>query len=269
MPFTRAGDLTVHYDITGPADAPPLVFVNSLGTNLHLWDAQATHFAQSRRVVRYDLRGHGMTTTTPQENYRIEVLADDLAALLDALGIARAAVVGLSIGGVIAQRFAAQFPERVERLVLCATGNRIGSAEMWSERIAHVRREGIGAIVPATLRRWFASQTHDNEPATVDGFRQMLSRTPVDGYASCCAALRDADLAADDARIVAPTLVIAGDADAVTPPATAAELCAAIPGAELAVIPGAAHIVNIDAPAAFNALLDTFLAAPAASGVAA
>jgi 3-oxoadipate enol-lactonase len=266
MPFTRAGGLTVHYETTGPVGAPPVVLIHSLGTNLHLWDAQVPALAERYRVVRYDLRGHGLSAQPPQREFTVADLAGDLDALLDALAIPRTSVVGLSIGGTIAQRFAAAYPARVERLVLAATGSRVGTAASWSERIVTVERDGMGALVEGTMTRWFSERTRAEDPVLVDGFRQMLERTPVAGYVGCCAALRDADLHDDDARIEAPTLVIAGTADTSTPPATGAALQAAIPGARLAVIEGAAHIINADRPTEFLTLLEDFLSARAVAG---
>jgi 3-oxoadipate enol-lactonase len=237
MPFTRAGGLTVHFEIAGPADAPPVVLIHSLGTNLHLWDAQVPSLAERYRVVRYDLRGHGLSGSPSQREFTVDDLAGDLDALLDALAIPRAKVVGLSIGGTIAQRFAAAYPDRVERLVLAATGSRVGTAESWSERITTVERDGMAPLIDGTMTRWFSQRT-----------------------------LRDADLRDDDARIEAPTLVIAGTADTSTPPTTGAALQAAIAGAQLAVIEGAAHIINADRPTEFLTLLEDFLSTRAVAG---
>jgi 3-oxoadipate enol-lactonase len=259
MPFTSVDGRTVHYDITGPADAPPVAFANSLGTNFHLWDPQLPALASWYRVIRYDMRGHGLSASGSRREYTIAELADDLAGLLDALDVERASVVGLSIGGVVAQRFAAEYPARIERLVLCATGNRIGTVATWTERMETAEREGMAPLVEATLGRWFTPRMHVERPVEVDGFRQMLSRTPVAGYVGCCAALRDADLNADDARIAAPTRVIAGSEDVVTTPEMGAALRDAIPGAELAVIPGAKHLLNVECPDEVAGLVQAFL----------
>jgi len=267
MPFSRAGGLTVHYDLAGPQDGPLVVLLNSLGTNVRLWDTQVPALAERHRVVRYDMRGHGLSAGPPEREYTIAQLADDLADLLDALAIERATLVGLSIGGVVAQRFAAAYPARTERLVLCATGNRIGTAELWNERMETAEREGIAALAEGTLGRWFTPAMHAARPTDVDGFRLMLTRTPVAGYVGCCAALRDADLAADDARISAPTLVIAGSDDPSTPPALCAALRDAIPGARLEVIDSAAHILNVERPDAFNRVLHAFLGAAVAGRI--
>jgi 3-oxoadipate enol-lactonase len=269
MPFVHADGLTVHVDISGPSDAPAILFANSLGTNLHIWDAQASALANRYRVVRYDMRGHGMTSLAPPgEDYAIGRLADDAAALLDALRIERASFVGLSIGGMVGQRFAAAYPDRIDALVLCSTGSRIGSADVWDSRIATVRSAGVAPLVEATLGRWFTPPTHVERPDLVRGFGLMLERTPVSGYAGCCAAIRDADLRADDTRIRARTLIVSGAADVVTPPASGAEIRDAVPGARLAVLENAAHMLCAERPDALNRLLEDFVGAAAPVGSA-
>jgi 3-oxoadipate enol-lactonase len=234
---------------------------------VHLWDAQVPPLARQFRVVRYDMRGHGLSASGPEREYTIAQLADDLAGLLDALGIERASIVGLSIGGVVGQRFAAEYPERTEKLVLCATGNRIGTAATWGERIAVAESEGMAPLVEATLGRWFTPRMHAEQPVVIDGFRQMLLRVPISGYIGCCAALRDADLRADDARISAPTLVIAGADDIVTTPDMGAAMRDAIHGAELTVIPHAAHLLNVERADEVTSRLQAFLVARVASRV--
>ncbi|HTJ26842.1 MAG TPA: 3-oxoadipate enol-lactonase [Candidatus Limnocylindria bacterium] len=260
MPFVRTGDLVTYYELSGPSGAPVVAFANSLGTNVHIWDAQRDAFARTFRVLRYDMRGHGLTSAgTPGRVISIATLADDLAALLDALAIPSVRLVGLSIGGMVAQRFAAAYPHRVDALVLCATGSRIGTSEVWQTRIATVEREGIGAIVEATMERWFTPRAHREQPVLVAGFATMLARAPLSGYVAGCRAIEVADLRADDAGITAPTLVVAGAGDVVTPPASGEELCALIGGAELVVLDDAAHILCAEQPAAFDAAVLGFL----------
>lgn len=264
MPFARAADIVVHFVADGPPDAPVVLLANALGSNLHMWDDQLAALARAHRVLRYDMRGHGLTGVTAPDDARpvtVERLAADAIALLDALGIVRARFVGLSIGGLVGQRVAAEYADRVESLVLCATGSRIGDAATWNARIAAVERDGLGAIVDATMARWFTDRMHAERPDVVRGFATMLARTPVAGYVGGCRAVRDADLRADGARIRCRTLIVAGAADPSTPPALGAELRDAIAGAELLVIDGAAHILNVEQPAATNAALLRFLEA--------
>ncbi len=262
MPYIRANDAAVYYEFAGPSDAPVVMLANSLGTNVHVWDAVVPELAAGSRVLRFDMRGHGLTDAGPEPT--MQDLANDALALLDALEIARVRFIGLSIGGMIGQQFAADHPERVEALVLCATASRIGTASVWNERIAAVRQSGTAAITRGVLARWFTPETHSDQPELIRGFGNMLARTPADGYAGACAAIRDADLAIRDGKIAAPTLVVSGAQDAVTPPSDGQALCDAIPGARLAVIDGAAHIIPAERPSDFVHHVVPFLRDPLA-----
>ncbi len=263
MPFVALDDINVYYDLDGPADAPIVLLANSLGTNVHVWDAQLAELAATHRVLRFDMRGHGLTGAGSRASLSIADFADDAAHLLDALAIRTVTFVGLSIGGMIGQRFAAVYPERVEALALCATASRIGTPDVWETRISAVERGGMQAIVPGVLERWFTARAHGGQPALVAGFGTMLERTPPVSYIAACRAIRDADLRAEDAAVRCRTLVIAGAEDAVTTPAMAGEMCALIPGAQMHVIDACAHILCAEAPADFNAVLLPFLAARA------
>jgi len=262
MPFVRADDLTVHYDLAGPVGAPIVLFAHSLGTDMRVWDAQVAAFTQTRRVLRYDMRGHGLTDDAAPQTYTIDRLAQDARALLDALAIERVTFIGLSIGGMVAQRFAALYPQRLEALVLCATASQIGPPSIWASRIAAVMRDGMSDIADSVLARWFTPATYAANPDLVRGFGNMLRRTPAAAYAACCAAIRDADLRADDARISIPTLVVSGAGDPVTPPAAGAALCDAIAGARMTVLENASHVLCAEQPAAFNECVLSFLGNP-------
>jgi len=264
VPFIRAGDLAVHYELAGPANAPVVMFANSLGTNFHVWDAQAEAMTATFRVLRYDMRGHGMTDcpapTAAVPGFTIDQLAGDAVALLDALGLDKVHFCGLSIGGMVAQRLGGTVPDRLLSLVLCDTASRIGTPAMWQDRVAAIRAGGMDSIADAVLTRWFTPAFYAREPAALAGFRNMLSRTPVDGYGGCCLAIRDADLRADCARITTPTHVVVGDQDASTPPDLVRETAASIDGAEVSVIEGAGHIPTAEQPEALNRILLRFLA---------
>jgi 3-oxoadipate enol-lactonase len=262
VPFIRAGSATVFYDLCGPHDRPTVALGNSLGTNVHVWDAVLEGLATSFRVLRFDMRGHGLTDTGAPPS--LDALARDAVALFDALEIERVSFVGLSIGGMIGQRLAAAHPERVDALVLCATANRIGTLQVWDERIDAIRRGGMTAVSEGVLGRWFTPETHAQQPELIAGFANMLERTPAGGYIGACEAIRDGDLVADDARIVCPTLVIAGALDPVTPPADAYRLAEAIDGARVTVIDGAAHIVPVERPGEFLHAAIPFLREPRA-----
>ena len=264
MPFVRVDDLVVHYELTGPADAPVVAFGNSLGTSYHLWDDNVGALVDRFRLLRYDMRGHGLTSVTPGERRAsVDTLTSDLVGLLDVLDIGRVRYVGLSIGGMVGQRFAATLPQRVEALALCATGSQLGTAELWNTRIAAVEKDGVASLVDGILARWFTETTRRERPDLVAGFGTMVARPPDAGYIGGCISVRDADLRADDRRIIAPTLIISGRDDLAAPPAAGEAMHAAIPGARLALLDGAAHILNAERPAQFNSLLATFLTDPA------
>jgi 3-oxoadipate enol-lactonase len=263
MPFVRCQDIVVHYDFSGPRDAPVVMLANSLGSTVHLWDEQMNALALRHRVLRYDMRGHGLTDATEGDDASaatVERFADDAVALLDALGVHRVSLVGISLGGMVAQRVAARHADRVDRLVLCATASRIGPPAKWDTRIVTIQRQGIDAIVDGVLGGWFTEHVHAHRPELVRGFANMLRRTPPEGYIAGCRAVRNADLREDDALIRARTLVIAGSHDETITPQVADELRGAIAGAQLHVL-HAAHMLNAEQPAAFNEAVLDFLEA--------
>jgi len=247
MPLIAANGTTLHYEVEGPEDAPVVVFSNSIGTTLEMWDAQARVLAPRYRVLRYDTRGHGRSPLA-QGSVTIGVLADDLAGLLDALGIGRAHVVGLSLGGMTAQALAAARPDRVHGLVLMATSAYLPLG--WAERAALVRRDGMGAIAGAVMERWFTPAFRTD--ARVTALHGRFLQTEPEGYALCCEAIGAMDLRPGNATITAPTLIIAGANDPATPPAMSEDIRSLIPGSELIVLPRAAHILSIEQDAAVN-----------------
>ncbi len=258
MPQLEVNGVSLHYIFDGTEGAPVLMFANSLGTDLDLWDEQTPEFAALFRILRYDMRGHGKSSEAPGE-YRMEDLVADALGLIDALGIEQVHFCGLSLGGMVGQMLAARHPERVASLTLCATACRIGSPEVWEERITEVLDRGMTAIVDEVIARWFTESFRKREPEKVEEIKSMLLDTMPVGYAGCCAAIRDADLCEEIAGIRAPTLCVAGRYDPVTPPERLEELAERIPGARLAVLE-AAHLVNVEARDAFNDTLGRFLA---------
>jgi 3-oxoadipate enol-lactonase len=239
----------VHHEATGPNDAPVLVLVNSLGTDLRVWDALLPLLGDRFRTLRYDKRGHGLTDATPVP-YAMATLAADLALLLDARQARDVIVCGLSIGGMIAQSLASTRPELVRGLVLMDTAHKIGTPEMWADRIAAIRAGGIASIADAILVRWFSPDFHVQRPAELAGWRNMLTRTSLDGYLGCCAAIRDADLTSAARALTVPSLCIVGDQDGSTPPELVAELSRIIPNARLVTVTGAGHLPCVEQPAA-------------------
>lgn len=239
----------VHHTFAGPEDAETglVVLSNSLGTTLEMWQPQAALLARNRRVLRYDMRGHGRSPV-PETPYSIADLGADLVALLDRHGIARASLCGVSLGGMVSMWVAAHAPERVDRLVLCSTSAIMGPPESWTERAALVRREGMGAVADTVVARWFTPGFTAARPDVVAAIRAQLASTPPEGYAGCCEALKDMDQRPDLPSISAPTLVIAAEGDPSTPPAHARTIAGLIPGARLEVLDRGAHLVNVEEP---------------------
>jgi 3-oxoadipate enol-lactonase len=237
--------VAVYHAVEGRPDAPAVVLSNSLGATPAMWDPQMPALTQSFRVIRYDHRGHGRSPAPPGP-YDIEDLGHDLVALLDRLGVARAHVFGVSIGGMVGMWVAAHAPDRVDRLVLCSTSSRLGPPEAWAERAATVRAKGTAAVADAVVARWFTPAYAARNPGTVAEMRAMLAATPAEGYAACCGAVERMDLRADLGAIRAPTLVIAGADDPATPPSQAERIADGITGSRLVVIEDAAHLVNVE-----------------------
>jgi 3-oxoadipate enol-lactonase len=257
MPFADLHGLRVHYSLTGKENAPVLIFSNSLGTNFSMWDPQAAALEKEFRVLRYDTRGHGQTAVTPGP-YSIEQLSRDVLALLDHLKLDRVNFCGLSMGGMIGMWLGIHAPQRFHRIVLCNTAAKIGTAEMWNARIETVRKGGTKSVAAAVVERWFTPEFRAASPAAVATALQMLENSPAEGYAECCAAIRDMDQRETVKNVRVPTLVIAGAKDPVTPPAEGRFLADHIPGAKYAELP-AAHLSNIEAAPQFTAELTKFL----------
>ncbi len=257
MQTITLGQVVHHVAESGDPMGRPIVFANSLGTDLRVWDAVLPLLPAGLRVLRYDKRGHGLSDCPPGP-WSITELADDLAGILDARGIAGAAIVGLSVGGLIAQALAARRPDLVRALVLSNTAARIGTAESWNDRIAAVETTGIAPIADAVLERWFTAPFRA-DPARLAPWRNMLTRTPAAGYAATCAAIRDADLTDSTRGLTLPTLALAGDADGSTPPDLVRATAALIPGARFEVIANAGHIPGVEQPEATARLLAAFL----------
>ena len=264
MPTIKIGDAQLHYQLEGPDHLPVLVLSNSLGTNLSMWGPQMPALYPHFRVLRYDTRGHGQSSVTPGP-YSVAQLGQDVLALLDHLGIERAHFCGLSMGGQIGMWLASQAPQRIERLVLCNTGARIGTADSWNARIAKVNEDGLASIVPAVLDRWFTADFQQRAPQQVAIVREMLLNTESAGYAANCGAVRDADLREEIRKIVAPTLVIGGQQDQATPLDDSRLIADRIAGAELVEL-NAAHLSNWEVTQTFTAHLLRFLLGETAQG---
>jgi 3-oxoadipate enol-lactonase len=250
--------VAVHHEVIGRADAPALLLSNSLGSTLDMWEPQVAPLAERFRLIRYDLRGHG-GSPVPDGPYALGDLGADAVALLDWLGIERAHVVGLSLGGMISMWLGIHAPERVDRLALCCTSARLGPPEGWAERAALVRRKGTQVLAASVVERWLTPAHRDAHPDLVSRLRAMVAATPAEGYAGCCAAIEHMDLRGELSRVTAPTLVIAGEEDPASPPEHGELIASLVPGARLEVVEGAAHLANLERPEALTALLLGFL----------
>jgi 3-oxoadipate enol-lactonase len=250
--------LTLHYTVDGPVDAPVLILGPSLGTTTRLWEPQLPALTSRLRVVRYDHRGHG-ASPVPDGPYTIAELGGDVLGVLDDLGVERAHVGGLSLGGMVSMWVAAHAPSRVDRLVLMCTSAKLGPPENWSNRAATVRASGIEAVADAVVGRWLPKAYAARHPEVLAELRASLVSTPAEGYASCCDAIRVMDLQPDLPSVAAPTLVIAGLVDEATPPAHAQRIAALIPDSRLSLVAGAAHLANVSRPDVISDQLLTFL----------
>jgi 3-oxoadipate enol-lactonase len=257
MEYVNSQGCRIYYRSDGDPNAPALLFSNSLGTTHELWHTQVKRFSASFRVIRYDTRGHGLSDA-PRGEYTIGQLGADAIRVLDAAGVARAHVCGLSLGGLTAMWLGIHLPERIESLALASTGAKIATSAIWQERIEQVQAGGLESIAEGAKGRWFTERFRAAHPAAVEHHVQMLVSGPAHGYAGCCAVLRDTDLRDGIAAIAAPTLVIGAVEDPVTPPANAELMKARISNARLAMLEGS-HIANVEQAEAFNDTLLRFL----------
>jgi 3-oxoadipate enol-lactonase len=257
--FAELKDVRIHYELVGPANAPVVMFSNSLGATLAMWDVQVPEVTKTFRVLRYDKRGHGQSSVPPGP-YTIEQLGRDAVGLFDFLKLGTVHFCGLSIGGQTGMWLGLNAPKRLKKLVLCNTGAKIGTQEAWNARIEAVRNGGLKAISNAVIERWFTAGFRAKEPATISKIRQALEGHDPEGYAGCCAAVRDFDCREKLSAIQTPTLVISGAHDAATPPSDGRFVAEKIPGARYVEL-NAAHLSNIEDRDRFTAEIGKFLAA--------
>jgi 3-oxoadipate enol-lactonase len=253
-------DVRLFHRVSGTGT--PVVLVHAIGCDHTMWDALAAALDTSHRVIRVDVRGHGESPVTPRP-YTLELLADDIAALLYQLGVSRAHFVGLSMGGMIGQAFALRHAARLDRLVIANSTSSYGpeGPAAWRARIKAVEDGGLEAIRNMVAGRYFSDDFRASHADVVQEVMQRFVRTPREGYLGCCDAIARLDFSGDLARIGARTLVIAGALDAGTPPAMSEAIARGIPGARLEVIPRAAHLAAVEAPGPFNTAVRDFLAA--------
>jgi 3-oxoadipate enol-lactonase len=261
MPFAELKDTRIYYQLEGPETAPVLVFSNSLGTDVSLWDGQAAAMVKTFRVLRYDKRGHGRSSS-PAGPYSIATLGGDVIGLLDFLHLDKVNFCGLSIGGQTGMWLGGNAGARLHKLILCNTAAKIGNVEWWNDRIASVRRIGMKGVAPGVIERWFTERfrTQQLAPPEVAEIQRVLEGLDIEGYLACAAAVRDFDFREKLGGIRVPTLVISGTHD---PAATAADgrwAAEQIPGAKYVEL-DAAHLSNIEQRERFTTEISSFLAA--------
>jgi 3-oxoadipate enol-lactonase len=250
----------LNYLLEGPEDAPVLVLSSSLGTDMKIWDPQVPALRERFRLLRYDTRGHGGSPSPPGP-YAMEDLGRDVISLLDGLGIERASFCGLSVGGMTGMWLASAAPESVESLVLLCTSAQLGPKSVWDERIETARSRGMEALVDPVIERWFTPAFRAAYPGTIEKMARTLRGTDPEGYAGCCAAIRDMDLRDKLPSIAAPTLVVSAAEDPAAPPEHGRRIRDAIPDARFEVIPDASHIANVERPGEITHLILTHLEA--------
>lgn len=249
-------DITLNVEITGPENGAPVVFAHALGTNLHLWDAVLPHLPGGLRLIRYDLRGHGLSDV-PKGPYAMGTLVRDAERLLDTLKVKDAVFVGISIGGLIAQGLAVKRLDQVRALVLSNTAAKIGARSIWDKRIAGIRDKGLQSIVAPTLERWFAPGFRKTDTAKRWG--QAILDTPLEGYLGCAAAIAGTDFYTPTSGLRLSCLGIAGGYDGSTPPDLVRETLGVIPGSRFELMRRSGHLPPVDAPEDYAALLSQFL----------
>ena len=256
MLMADLGDIKTHYRIDGDRDGAPVVFANSLGTDLRLWDQVLPLLPAGLKLIRYDKRGHGLSDVTPAP-YAMGTLVRDAEQLLDHLNIRDCVFVGLSIGGMIGQGLAVKRLDQVRALVLSNTAAKIGQPDMWADRIAAVRAGGISALAEPILDRWFSKPFRGTD--AFHAWHNMLVRQPVEGYVGCSAAISGTDFYTPTSGLRLPLLGIAGSEDGSTPPDLVRETADLVPGSRFHLIRKAGHLPCVEQPDEFAATLTTFL----------
>lgn len=254
----NANGIDMCYQLDGPEDGPVLMLSNSLASNLSMWDPQVSSFTEKYRVLRYDQRGHGGTQATSPP-YTFDLLLADAVALIRALGIAKVHFCGLSMGGMTGQLFGAKHPELLSSLILCDTASEMPNTAMWDERVGIARAQGMKALAPSTLERWFTESFREIAPSVMARVGAMIETTPVDGFAGCCNAIAAMNHTPLLKQIKTPTLVIVGEDDPSTTVEQAEAIHKEIAGSELHVLKYAAHLSNIEQAIDFNITVHDFL----------
>ena len=264
----KINGIEMNYAVSGPERAPVVLLHHPLATNLTVWDELTAALQPRYRVVRLDARGHG-ETEAPKAIYGFETLAADVVGLMDNLGIGQARFLGLSMGGMVGQYLGLLYPGRFHSLCLVSTSSNMAAlgAQIWDQRIKTAAEGGMQTVVDGAMARWVAPAAMSDKPALVQRLRQMILSTPVDGYIGWCHAIRSLNVTDRLGEIPLPTQVVVGALDPATPPAAAELIHKGIRGSSLVVMPGVSHMLQVEEPDAFHAVVMPFLAAhgPSAS----
>ena len=256
----KANGIWMNYELSGKKGAPLVVLSHSLSCNLLMWNPQIDALNPYFQVLRYDTRGHG-ASDTPSGPYTLELLAEDVISLLDALAMDRVHFVGLSMGGMIGQCLVLNHPHRIKSLVLCDTASIVPpeAQPVWQERLDTVRKKGMEALFEETLERWFTPAFLRQNPPMVELIREQILATPVAGYIGCAEAIRRLNYLDRISGIKAPTLIMVGEDDPGTPVSASEAMHERVTNSKLVVLPSARHLSNVEQSEAFNATLLAFL----------
>lgn len=257
MPFLNKSDMRIHYQLNGDPTRPALLFSNSLGTDLSMWDAQVNALSDDFYIIRYDTRGHGHSSRDGNP-FGFDALGLDVLELMDHLSLSQVHFCGISMGGLIGQWLAIYAPERLTKLIIANTAAKIGTEEGWVSRANIILESGIDPIADSAASRWFTPDFVASHAVDVARLVSMLRQTNPRLYAYCCLALGSTDFRESINAISMPTLVIAGESDPVTTINDANFLCQEISGAKLSVLP-ASHLSNIEAQDRYTSALKEFL----------
>ena len=252
------GDVKIHAQIDGvdDAQAPTVVFANSLGTSLHMWDPIMGLLPKGVRYIRWDKRGHGQSSV-PDAPYTMGQLISDAEAVCDQLEVRDCVFVGLSVGGMIAQGLAVKRMDIVRAIVLSNTAAKIGNPKLWADRIAAVRQTGLPAMSDGVMQRWFGKDFYGTD--AMKPWQQMLENTSPVGYTGVCAAISGTDFLTSTSGLRLPTLGIAGADDGATPPDLVRETTDLIPGSQFVLIRKAGHLPCVEKPVEYAQILTDFL----------
>ncbi len=253
MPFTTREGVRLYWRLDGAEDRPPLMLLNSIGTDMSLWDAVLPHLLPAFRVLRMDMRGHG-ASDAPDGDYSLAMLADDAAAVVEAAGFHRVAVAGVSLGGMIAMEWALRHPSGMSAIALICTSATMDH-NAWSDRVLKVRTGGTTAIADLAMQRFLSPAFMNAHPEASEGIRHGLLTTEAAGYAGAAAAIRDMAIVDRLGELDIPALIVAGNRDTSTPfEGHGDRLAAAIPGSHVVHL-DSAHLAPIEAPAALAGVL--------------